>query len=159
MKKILLLTFAALLLASCGNKVILDQSSQFKDDIWLRFQPESFSASVKNIDDCYNFTVTLDVDTSRYHEAGLPLMIEVKSPEGETRTIFSTILLRNHEGNILGEFVDGHLRVSQMVRQFYFFNIPGEHTISLSQRTSKYEIRGIHNLNFRIEKAKLVYPE
>lgn len=159
MKKILLFTFAALLFASCGNKVILDQTSQFKDDTWLRFQPENYAFNVKNIDDCYNFTVTVDVDTSRFHEAGLPLMLEIKSPEGETRTIFNTLLLRNHEGTLMGEFVDGYLHVHQVVRQFYFFNIPGDYTVALSQRTNKYEIYGIHNASIRIEKAKLEYPE
>jgi len=46
-----------------------------------------------------------------------------------------------------------------MVRQYFFFSTASSHTITLGQRTNKYEIHGIRNLNFRIEKAKLEYPE
>ena len=54
---------------------------------------------------------------------------------------------------------DGTMTVTQTVRQFYFFNTPGHHSVNLSQRTNKYEIHGIMALHFKVEKAKLEYPE
>lgn len=160
MKKIILPFLALIMLCSCGHKVILEESRSFNNSTWLRFEPEHFVVHADNTEDCYNFYVTLHVDTTLFRETGLPIMLETKSPEGETRTLFSTVLLRNHEGSWLGEFGnDGTLEVTQMVRQFYFFNVKGDHTIDLSQRTSKYEIRGIRDLNFKIEKTKIEYPE
>lgn len=161
MKKILLsLLAAALLFCSCGRKELINETRTFANNTWLRFQPESFSVQADNTDDCFNFYLTMHIDTSLFHEAGLPVMIEMKSSEGENRTLFNTILFRNHEGTWLGNIDNnGILEVTQMVRQFYFFNVTGTHTVDVSQRTSKYEISGIHDMTFKIEKAKIEYPE
>lgn len=159
MKRILPAILLMLLFCSCGQKVILDQDRTFANATWMRFEPENFEVNATNTDDCYNFYITAHIDTALFRDNGLPLMLEMVSPDGETRTIFPSLVLRNHEGNWLGEFNDGVLTVQQMVRQFYFFNSVGTHTIHLSQRTSKYQIEGIRDINFRIEKAKIEYPE
>lgn len=151
---------ATALLCSCGNKTLLDDTRTFANDTWMRFTPEHFDIHATSTDDCYNFNVTLTIDTARYRETALPIMIEMQSPEHEKRTLFSTILFRNHEGSWLGSFDDnGLLTVTQTVRQFYFFNTTGTHSLDLSQRTHRYEIHGIKSLNLNITKAKLEYPE
>ncbi|MBR3413841.1 MAG: hypothetical protein IKG81_14265 [Bacteroidales bacterium] len=147
-------------LCSCGKKVILDEDRTFANDTWLRFQPEQFSVTPGSPDDCYNFLLTLTIDTARFHESGLPIMMEIESPEHEKRTLFSTILLRNHEGHWLGSFDEhGNIIVTQPIRQYFFFSTASTHSISLGQRTNKYEIKGIRSLNLKVEKAKLEYPE
>lgn len=160
-KKIFILPILTILLfCSCGKKTLFEESRTFNNDTWLRFQLEQYSVEANNTDDCYNFTVSITFDTSRFRETALPIMMEIESPDHEKRTLFSTILLRNNEGNWLGEFDDnGNICVSQMVRQFYFFNVKGKHSINLSQRTNKYEIHGIRDLNLLIEKAELEFPE
>ena len=151
---------ATLLLCSCGNKTLLDETRTFANDTWLRFTPEHFDIQATSTDDCYNFNVTLVIDTAHYRETALPIMLEMESPEHEKRTLFSTILFRNHEGSWLGTFDDNDLlTVTQTVRQFYFFNTKGTHSLNLSQRTHRYEIHGIKSLNLCITKAKLEYPE
>ena len=151
---------ATMMFCSCGNKTLLNETRTFADDTWMRFTPEHFDVQLGNTEDCYNFLVTLTIDTSRYHEISLPIMMEIESPEHEKRTLFSTILFRNHEGSWLGHFNDdGLLTVTQTVRQFYFFNTTGTHSVNLGQRTHRYEIRGIKSLQFSIVKAKLEYPE
>ncbi|MBO4600194.1 MAG: hypothetical protein J5641_05600 [Bacteroidales bacterium] len=154
----LLLSLAAF--CSCGKKVILDETRTFDRDTWMRFQPEKFEVTPTSTDDCYNFILTLHIDTSHYHETGLPIIMEIESQDHETRTLFSTLLLRSHDGNWLGTFDDrGDLVITQMVRQYFFFSTATTHSVSLGQRTSKYEIHGIRSLNFKIEQAKLEYPE
>ena len=68
---------------------------------------------------------------------------------------YNTHILRNCEGKTwLGHFNDdGTMTVTQTVRQFYFFNTPGHHSVNLSQRTNKYEIHGIKALHFKVEEA------
>lgn len=164
MKKHRLTPIAALLLASmtfisCGKKVILDETRTFSNDTWMRFQPEHFDVTPASTDDCYNFLVTVTLDTARYRENGLPVMMELESPDHERRTLFSTILLRNDRGSWMGEFGDdGLLTVTKMVRQYYFFSSTATHSLNLGQRTSKYEIHGIRSLNLHIERAKLDIP-
>ena len=159
-KHILPILLVSLLLGSCGKKVLLDETRTFDNDTWLRFQPEHFEVTPDNTDDCYNFILTVTIDTTRFRESGLPVMIEIDNSNHESRTLFSTLVLRNHNGNWMGEFdEDGHLVITQAVRQYFFFNTPTTHSINLGQRTNKYEIRGIHSIHFKVEKAKLEYPE
>ena len=160
-RKLFALAAVALLLcAGCGRKPLLDESRTFANDTWMRFEPEQFKVDVANTDDCFNFEVFVTVDTARYRESSIPLMLEVESPDHEKRTLFSPPSLRNYNGNCLGTFTDeGYLVGHQTVRDYYFFNTKGEHTLSLGQRTSKYEIKGIKELRLTIRKAELEYPK
>ena len=157
---VLSILLATTLLCSCGNNVLLDDTRTFNNDTWLRFEPEQFEVTPKSTDDCYNFLLTLTIDTNRYHETGLPVMLEIDNSNHEKRTLFSTLVLRNHNGNWMGTFDEqGNLIITQAVRQYFFFSSTSPHTINVGQRTSKYEIHGIRSLNFKVEKAKLEYPE
>lgn len=157
----IILTFLlATAFASCNNKTLLNEDHTFVNDTWQRFKPEHFDVNVTRPDDCYNFLLTITFDTSRYHQNSLPIILEIESPDHEKRTLFSTLLLRNNNGNWLGSFSEtGDLVISQTIRQFYFFNTTGTHSVNLSQRTSKYEIYGIRNLNLTIEKVEVELPE
>ena len=160
-KSLFILSAAAILfLTSSCNKTIFDETRTFANDTWMRFSPEKFEVNAPSTEDCYNFVVTLTIDTNIFHEAGLPIILEIANPENETRTMFATLLFRNHEGTVLGHLDEnGNLVITQTVREYYFFNTTGVHHISLSQRTSKYEIHGIKQLNLHIEKSKLDYPD
>ena len=156
----LLLILGAMALCSCGKKTLIDETRTFENDTWLRFTPESYQVEAPNTEDCYNFLVSLTVDTTRYREAAVPITMEIESPQGEKRTLFSTMIFRNAEGKTVAQAnPDGTLTATQNVRQFYFFNTTGQHKITIGQRTSKYEIRGMKALHFTIQKAKLEYPE
>lgn len=162
MKKLRLfsLLLGVMLLCSCGKKVLLDDTRTFANDTWLRFQPEQFELTPSSTDDCYNFILTVTIDTSRFHETGLPIIMELDNANHEKRTLFSTLVLRNHNGSWMGNFDEqGYLVLTQSVRQYFFFSSTATHSLSLGQRTSKYEIHGIRSINLKIEKAKLEYPE
>ncbi len=161
MKRLLPILLTAILFCSCGQKVLLDEECTFPNNKWMRFDaPAQFSFTSDNTEDFYNFILTASIDTTLYHQNGLPVTIEMSSPNGETRTMFADIVLRNYQGNWLGEFDDqGIMHVTQQIRQFYTFNATGDYTIKISQRTNKYEIEGINGIRFRIEEAKIEYPE
>ena len=83
-----------LLCTACGHKTLLDETRTFNNDTWLRFEPERFSVDVNNTDDCFSLVVSVTVDTARYREMTIPLMLEVEGPAHEKRTLFSTLNLR-----------------------------------------------------------------
>ena len=159
-KHLLPILLVTLMLCSCGKNVLLDDTRTFADNTWKRFQPEQFELTPTSTDDCYNIIVTVTIDTSRYHETGLPIILELDNANHEKRTLFGTLVLRNHNGNWMGSFDEqGNLVIQQAIRQYFFFSSTTTHHISLGQRTSKYEIHGIRSLNLKVEKAKLEYPE
>ena len=82
-----------LALSSCGPKTLLDETRTFQNDTWMRFTPEHYDIEAPNSEDCYNFTVSVTVDTSRYHQPSIPIMLEMESPNTEKRTLFSTLIL------------------------------------------------------------------
>ena len=59
MRKLFLLLAVALTLASCGKKVLVDETHQFSNNKWLRFEPEMYSVKVDNTSDGYFSTATL----------------------------------------------------------------------------------------------------
>ena len=157
---ILSILLITLLFCACNKQVILDETRTFANDTWLRFQPELFELTPSSTDDCYNIILTVTFDTSRYHAPGLPIIIELDNSNHERRTLFGTMVLRNHNGSWMGSFDEqGDMVVSQPVRQYFFFSSAATHSLSLGQRTNKYEIHGIRNINLKVEKAKLEYPE
>ena len=159
-KHVLPILLISLLLGSCGKRVLLDETRTFANDTWFRFQPEKYELTPTSTEECYNFIVTVTIDTSRYHDTGLPIIMELDNANHEKRTLFGTIVLRNHNGNWMGSFDNyGNLIVQHTLRQYLFFSSATTHAVSLGQRTNKYEIHGIRSLNLKVERAKLEYPE
>lgn len=155
-----MLCLTILLLVGCHHKTLLDDTHTFQNNTWIRFQPEHYSVEASNTESYYNIIATVVIDTARYHENALPTKMSIASPDGETRTCFSDIVLRNYNGNWMGEFDEqGYLVCSATLREYYSFNSTGTHTIDLEQRTSKYEIRGIQSVNLTIKEVSLDIPE
>jgi len=151
-----LLLLCATLLSGCGSKSILDATTTFDGGIWFRFKPEKYIFTVPSAEDCYNIDLTTVIDTSRYCEDALPVILTLASPEGETRTMFYTVILRNRSGNFLGEFSDeGRLVCHSRIREYFYFNTEGQFSIEFGQRTHKYQIEGIESTRLQITKGKL----
>ena len=149
-----------LALASCGNKTAYQESVTLPADTWLRFEPRELSLDIANTEDCYEIYVEADIDTSRYREEALPLTFKMTSNQGETRTFFASLMLRSKDGHTLGQPAEGgYLHYRQRVKEYFYFNVPGQHTLSIGQRTSRYEIKGIHRVGIIIQKAQLEYPK
>ena len=152
--------FILLLTASCSNHEVYSESYSFPSETWMRFEPHTFEANIPNSEECYELYVTLDIDTLRYREQALPLTFKVISDQGETRTFFASVMLRSSDGNSLGQSDgQGHLIFRQRVKDYFYFNQPGHYSVSIGQRTSRYEIKGIRKITFTVNKAKLEMPE
>lgn len=162
MKKLqhaLLIVLAAITMASCGNDVIYNETRTFDNETWLRQQPETFDFEVSNIEDCYNIYVTFRLDTADLRGNDLPLINNLYTEEGERRMWYGSIHLRNADGTWLHKLEGKYVVGEQKIREYFFFNAKGMHTLEIGQGTSRYEIHGVGSFGVRIEKAKLVYPE
>ena len=161
MRQILLplLIGTLLLFASCNKKVLIDDTHTFANDTWNRFTPEVYNVDADNLDDCYNFFFTVEIDTIRYEGKQLPIMVNIFSPAGEQRQISYTLLLKDKDGHWTGEWHDGRLSHTRCIRQYFFFNTTGGFRFEITQTTPRYDLHGIHSAQLRIEQAKLEYPK
>lgn len=166
---------AALLVSACGNKnkTVFSQTitataddakpAAFPGGIWNRNDEKSFDVDIDNIDDCYNLTLTVTIDTAAFlqsvhHGTALPLLVKIVS-DGQTRTIPTTITLRNASGTWMGQFDEhGLLTCEFLFRDYFFFNKAGHQQILVKQRTNYLTVRGIQQLGLTIVKAELELP-
>lgn len=157
---LLLLAACLGLFAACGNGSVYQESVTFPSQSWQRFEPREFHIDIANADDCYQIHVAADIDTHRYRETALPLTFKMTSAQGETRTFFASLMLRSKDGHTLGHpNSDGTMHYRQQVKEYFYFNSTGSHTLSVGQRTSRYEINGICKVEITIDKAQLEYPK
>ena len=145
------MVFSFGLLVSCvsPNSTVFDQTVTLPNAKWMRFEPTAFSVDVPNVDDCYELIVALDIDTARYKQNSLPLIVRIASPSGETRTLFATAILHPQDGSVY----------RQRIREYFYFNQRGVHSVSIGQQTSRYELAGIRSVGFTIRKAQLELPK
>jgi gliding motility-associated lipoprotein GldH len=149
-----LLTLSLLLLASCGKKVVLDETHNFKDETWMRFEPENFSLPIENNDHIYRVCVTLRYDTSRLDYKSLPLVVNYFVDSMELHNFMPEIRLRDRNGKLRGEVYDHYCTVSDTIDRYRLYNRPGTYTYSIKQRTSKYSISGLTSITLKVERVE-----
>lgn len=139
--------------------MLFDQTISFDNEKWLRQDVKTFNIDVDNVDDCYNFFVTMMIDTNCVRGSQLPLVMNLYNDNGERRNWRSFVNLRNPEGNWLCPLEGKYLVVNQRIKEYFFFNSKGTHRLEIHHGTDRYEIYGVKQMGIRLEKAKLVYPE
>ena len=148
-----------LLLSACGRGVIYEDNHDIANSNFLRFTPENYEVSVKNIDDCYDIYVSITVDTAVFQGNSIPLIVNVHSPNDDSRMFRNTVSLRDKQGNWKGSLDGSKLTSVQLVRHYYFFNVKGKHRVEVGQATHKYDLYGVDAVGLKIMKADLVYPD
>lgn len=159
-KRLLFTLVASVLLVSCSQNVILDESRDFANHKWMRFEPEEFTAEVKNIDDCFDIYLTATIDTAIFRGNSLPMTLNIYGPTGERRMFRYDLQFKTKkEDQWLGDWDNGYLTVTRCVRQYFFFNNKGDFKFELAQCTNRYELEGVCSTGIRIVKAQLEYPK
>lgn len=147
------LALGCYLLAACGNKVCIDETHNFNNNTWLRFEPEEFHFDVKDIDAGYNVIVTLRYDTVAYPASTLPLVVDYFSDTNELRNYEHLLRLKQVDGKRLGETLGEYCTVVDTLDAMRIYNRKGTYTYRIKQATSKYEIYGFSSLSFKVERA------
>lgn len=149
---------ALFLLTSCGQKTILEDRREFRQDVWNRFTPEVFDIGVKNNRDYYNIDFTVEVDTSIYRYDNVPFLVELDSPAGEHRQFFPAVMLKEH-GVWRGTDENGYRKVKGRIRNYFSFNHEGKHRMSVKHTTPQFDLEGIHALTVTVERTKVDYGD
>lgn len=144
-------------MCSCGKKNIIDEERSFAG-VWNRFTPEVFEVEVTNTEDYYNIDFTATVDTVLFRYSTLPLTVNLYSPNGERRTFYTAVLLKEN-GRWKGEAKGGMREVTTQVRTFFSFNSKGTHRLEIAQATSQYDLEGIDSFRLTIENTKVDYKD
>ena len=151
MKKTIIL-LSLVLLCACGNRVLIDETHQFDNGVWMRFEPAEFKVDVKDIEPSYNVCVTLRYDTSRYREDVLPLVVDFFPDSNELHNFTPIVRLRNRDGSMRGEVISNYCTVTDTIDRHRLYNREGTYTYRIRQRTSKYEIYGFNSVSFKVTK-------
>lgn len=152
--RILLLLVCTLTLFSGCKKTLFTETHDFHNNTWTRFETDTFEIPVANVDDCYDIYFELLVDSSRVHETSIPIAVNLYSPNSEHR-MFRTFFNVYSNGHVNGESEGEYIRISQRVREYFFFNVKGTHRMEVAQCTNKYEVNGIHSITVKVVKSKL----
>lgn len=139
-----------LLLTSCGKKVLIDETHEFNNNCWLRFEPETFMFDVNDTDKSKCVSVTLRYDTSLYTNEVLPLVVDFFIDSTEKHNIAPSIRLRDAKGMLRGTAIGKFCTVTDTIDSRRIYNAQGRYTYKIKQRTSKFEIYGISSLNFKV---------
>ena len=152
--KIRLLSFCIIcfLAMSCGTRTVLDETHQFSNNCWKRFEPTEFTIPAVNPDNAYRISLTLRYDTTKLTTKELPMIIKFFADSNERHTIMPDFQLRDQKGRLLGQTVGQYCTVSDTIDHYRKFSHAAPYLYSIKQGTSKYELYGIASLQMTVEK-------
>ncbi len=153
MKKTVVLFFiVAMLCVSCGKRVLIDETHQFANDTWMRFEPEMFKVKVNNTDKGYVVTATLKYDTAILSGDVLPLLLDFYIDSTELHNFTPSIRLIDKKGVRRGTTIGQYCTVTDTLDRYRIYNQTGDYTYRIKHRTSKYELFGVISFGLKIEK-------
>ena len=157
MKKILTTIAIAItfIMSACSDKVVFEEKHNFPNNTWMRFEPENFEVTIKNIDECYDIYFSVMVDTNIIRISNLPLVINIEDAEGSRRVFMSDIIFQNKKGESMGKTVGSFVEYTTKAREYFYFNSKGIHKFSIKNSTQFYELKGISSIGLKIEKSNM----
>lgn len=157
MKKILLFaTIAIGLLAACSeNKVVLDETHDFPNGKWQRFQPEVFKFDISDTAACYDIYFNFCIDTATFRSDNLPFICTLMEREDYKRNLTTEIAIRDKRGIWLGTPVGQFYEYNRKVREFFFFNAKGPHELQIKNGSQYIEAEGFISFGVKIMKVNM----
>lgn len=143
-----------MLCISCGNKTLLDETHQFNNNCWMRFEPETYNFEVRNGEKGHAVILNLTFDTAVLTSDELPLVVDFFADSNELHNFAPTLRLRDRKGRLRGETIAQFCTVADTIDRYRTYNHTGQYTYRIKQRTSKYEIYGVCSLKMRVEELR-----
>lgn len=138
--------------SSCTPKKIYEKHFDIDRITWSRFDVKTFDVEIKDTDASYDFYIALR------HHTDVPFkhittLFTLSTPSGEVRMLEQKILLRDNEGNLLGDGMGDLWDVRYPVRKRLKFTEPGICTIEISSTMSQADLPGIMQVGLIVEKT------
>ena len=137
-------------MVSCGKKTLIDETHNFKNNCWLRFNPEVYRFDVNNTNDSHCIALTLRYDTNVFNASELPLVVDFFIDSNEMHNFFPTLRLRDAKGSLRGTAIGNYCTVTDTIDSRRIYNNKGSYTYRIKQGTSKYELYGISSLTLTV---------
>ncbi len=155
MRRTLLLALLPFLFIGCGKHPLLEETHNFNNQTWMRFEPEQYQFQIKNADDCYDIRLRLRVDTTVFTANELPLIIDLYNSNDEHRNFSVTARVHNSNGTLNGTRLAQFVDIDVPAKKYFFFNSAGIQRIEVKQATSHYELPGINALTVTVQTSDM----
>lgn len=157
MRKLFVPIFVLLVLfIGCSdNKVIIDETHEFADGKWKRFEPEVFKFDITDTAACYDIYFNFRIDTSVFRSDNMPFIITLMEREDYKRNLTTEIAIRDKRGIWLGNPIGAYYEYNRKVREYFFFNASGPHEMQIKNGSQYYEAEGFMSFGIKIVKVNM----
>lgn len=155
MRRLLIIAILPLLFVSCKNKTILDETHNFNNQVWMRFEPEKYQFEITNTEDCYDIIFRIRLDTTVFTSEELPLIVDLFNGNEEHRNFTVTAKVHTKNGTLNGTRMAQFVDLELPAKKYFFFNASGTQRIEVKQATSHYELPGVNALNVTIRESDM----
>ena len=125
-----------IIMASCNSGKIYEKYYDIDRITWNRFDLKTFEVDIEDISTAYDFYVVI-----RHHTyfplPSITIRFTINTPSGEMRTMKQEIILKDEEGNLLGDGMGDLWDVTHLAREAFQFNEKGICTVEVSSAMSK----------------------
>jgi gliding motility-associated lipoprotein GldH len=154
MKKLILIFIPVIIvLTSCNPRKIYEKHFDIDRITWNRFDVKTFKVEIKDISANYAFYAAIRHLTDVPFRF-LTIKIIIYTPSGERRILEQKILLKDNDGNLLGDGMGDLWDVNHLVRDNFKFTEPGICTVEISSTMSQADLPGIMQVGLIVKKSR-----
>jgi gliding motility-associated lipoprotein GldH len=138
--------------SSCDQNVVFDQYVTIPDGGWNMDSMAVFKLNIESTDMAYDVNINIR-NRSNYPNSNLWLFVDVISPSGKQVQDKVDCILADDTGRWLGSGWGDLYHVKIPYQQNVKFAETGEYTFRIIQGMREEDLKGIHNIGLRLEKA------
>lgn len=147
--KIFLALFVSLIISSCTQKPIFEETIYFPKQGWNRFGTLEFEFEIKKPDKSYDIILKTHL-TEEFESTTLPLYYSIDYPNGELRSSSQFIKVKNRDETFVNPYSDGSYIYEIKLQENKKFNEAGVYKYTLSHGLNKFDAAGIFDMNFKV---------
>ena len=136
---------------SCGKAPFYEKAVSFEGKEWKRDLKPSFKVDIEDIDQAYDFTLSLRTTTD-YKYSNLWIFLKTEAPDGTSAREPFEIVLANPDGSWIGN------KSGTIVETPLYFNkrklpLKGTYKFTVEQGITNSEVNEVLDISFIVEKA------
>ena len=140
-------------MSSCDSVKIYEKHLDNERITWNRFDIKTFKVDIEDVSSGYDFYIAIRHHTDVPFKY-LAIKFVLFTPSGEVRTMEQKILLKDNEGNLLGEGMGELWDLVHLVREDFRFTEPGICTVEISSTMSQADLPGIMQVGLIVRKVR-----
>jgi gliding motility-associated lipoprotein GldH len=153
MKKLIFSLLTALvILSSCDQAKVYEKHFDNERITWSRFDVKTFNFDIKDISATYDFYIAI-----RHHThipfKFLTIKFTLYTPSGEVRMMEQKIMIKDNEGNLLGNGMGELWDLVHLARKDFEFTQAGNCTVEISSTMSQADLPGIMQVGLIVKKS------